>query len=116
MSWRFFCSLPLVLLLLAGCERVVGVDKLKVRVSSGAAGAAGSAGSAGAASVCKTDDTSTCASCVIKQCCEEALACSENDACKVCLDDEADPECQGNTLLVAYSGCVQASCSAECPP
>jgi hypothetical protein len=112
MSWRFFCSLPLVLLLLAGCERVVGVDKLKVRVSAGAAGAAGSAG--GATSACQTDDTGACAGCVVKACCATALACSEDTTCPACLEDDGGSGCQGNVLLTSYRACVDANCAEAC--
>jgi hypothetical protein len=106
-------SLVLLMLLGAlGCERIVGVDDLKiVRQAEGAAGAAGAAGGAGAPSC--TADATPCGACIERSCCAPALDCSGDATCSACLDAPLQPGCSANGKLLAYQACAQQSCP-EC--
>jgi len=109
MRWVFF----ILGLGLLGCERIVGVDDLKiVRQVEGAAGAAGQAGAAGAAP-CVADAT-PCGACIEENCCAPALACSQDAACSACLDDPTAAGCT-TPLLAAYRNCAEVNCSV-CGP
>lgn len=97
-----------------GCERIVGVDDLRiVRQVENAAGAGGQAG-AGGAIPCAADAT-PCGACIEENCCAPALACSQDVACSACLDDPASGGCAADALLAAYRDCARAKCPA-CGP
>lgn len=57
----------------------------------------------------------SCAQCTESACCDEALACSSDGTCYVCLKtNDAAPECATNAARKKMATCVATSCKTEC--
>lgn len=102
-----------LLLAVVGCERVVGVDNLKiVHQAEGASGAAGSG--AGGSANCTAEGQDTCSACIVQKCCDSALPCSQDTSCASCLGASPSPGCDvEGQKYKTYLSCAQEKCP-EC--
>jgi len=111
-------NFPLLLALLAplGCERVVGVDDLKI-VHAPDAGVDDAGDASTGASKCTASDPGDCGTCIEKSCCDPALACSAAGDCKKCLASPTAAGCDdSNATLKAYADCAREKCPVCAKP
>lgn len=129
-------SYAYLLLLLAGCRSVVGLDDLSFDGAPGASGAAGLGGAAGAAgaggggssgvggsggasggagATCDVGPApNACAKCERDQCCAEVAACLSDPKCVDCVSDPSLPACWERPLARALLACANRKCSVPC--
>lgn len=62
----------------------------------------------------ESDVTDTCRACIAQKCCEEAMTCSEDEACSADFGKPIHPAQDFDPAFDPMLGCMQAQCEAAC--
>jgi hypothetical protein len=63
-----------------------------------------------------TSSHSICTGCMETQCCAQAAACADDNACAACFAPKPPAGCETNALANTLKNCFDSSCGADCSP